>query len=270
MDTHRFKVSVNQVKPVPHPTVDIPAYPSVSSSPRTDRASTGVSQLLNEVVILTDSDEEDETRVKRELSPTSPSSSFMSSRGNFTAPPSSSKIPLTVIDLTLDSDDEDAPAPVPTLPPVASSVPSLKRKSSSQIVRDCEISTSKKFRGDGFGDRHRSGFSGGYSESTHSPPSRMELSSSSRTLPPLTRNPTHYHSPPGMFFGPSIAPTPTTTPYYSQYNAYPLPPTASNGSGISFNGSCDNSRHLPSRSRDRYSQGSNSFSSRSNGSNVWP
>ncbi|PAV21924.1 miz zinc finger [Pyrrhoderma noxium] len=169
MDTHRFKVSVNQVKPVPHSTVEIPAHPSVSSSPRTDRASTGVSQLLNEVVILTDSDEEDETRVKRELSPTSPSSSFMSSRGNFTAPPSSSKVPLTVIDLTLDSDDEDAPAPAPTMPPVASSVPSLKRKSSSQIVRDCEISTSKKFRGDGFGDRHRSGFSGGYSESTHSP-----------------------------------------------------------------------------------------------------
>jgi E3 SUMO-protein ligase PIAS1 len=80
------------------------------------------------VHILVDSDEEDEGRVKRELSPNGhASSSFSSLDGGHPPPPSQtpSRQGSRIIDLTLDSDDEMASAPPTVTRPMPLSNASL-------------------------------------------------------------------------------------------------------------------------------------------------
>ncbi|KAH9837202.1 PINIT domain-containing protein [Rhodofomes roseus] len=76
-----------------------------------------------EIVIL-DSDDEDEGRVKRELSP---SNELHAASSKAVPPPVKTHTTADVIDLTLDSDDEDLPAP-----------PSKKRKATDEIASPTE------------------------------------------------------------------------------------------------------------------------------------
>ena len=165
-----------------------PPSPVKSASPPKQRSTSPVKHMANgingearhstaEIVIL-DSDDEDEGRVKRELSPsTEPAPSANSSFASIAPPPSRSQTQETdVIDLTLDSDEETVPE---------MSLASAARKRKAPTEGDMTSPTEpiwKKSRNDGQGNSAspRSTGSSAYAGARHG----------SQTHTPLSRTPT--------------------------------------------------------------------------------
>ncbi|KAF7970527.1 hypothetical protein HWV62_23777 [Athelia sp. TMB] len=88
----------------------LPKAPSLPPPPKPESLNQNGKKKAIEIMVLDSDDEDDEGRVKRELSPSFASGS--SSTANHVPPPSQS--PGDVIDLTLDSDDECPPLPSKT------------------------------------------------------------------------------------------------------------------------------------------------------------
>lgn len=164
-----------------------------------------------EIVIL-DSDDEDEGRVKRELSPSNETnmSSFNSQR-TVTYPPPSQTQHTDVIDLTLDSDDEAPPVPA-----------TKKRKQVEDIPSPTE-QIWKKSRTDGTaaspGSSSVASSSAYLNGSHHSGPSSRSMPNGSPSLPPTPRYTPAYSSgaQPYGYFPPSPRRIPTH-PYLPQSN----------------------------------------------------
>lgn len=87
----------------------LPKAPSLPPPPKPESLDQNGKKKAIEIMVLDSDDEDDEGRVKRELSPSFASgSSFTANQG-----PLPSQSPGDVIDLTLDSDEEYQPAPAP-------------------------------------------------------------------------------------------------------------------------------------------------------------
>lgn len=100
------------------PTVSIPPTPVKKRSPTPVKPLTNgdappKSGPSNAEIVILDSDDEEEGQVKRELSPSAYRSLNTSSVSIGSLPPRSQTVESDVIDLTLDSDDEDTVVSVP-------------------------------------------------------------------------------------------------------------------------------------------------------------
>ena len=213
-------------------------------------------QSLGEVVVLdSDSENEDETRVKKELSPaTSPSIPTHASRNGARSGPTKG-ISSAVIDLTLDSEDEDAP---PARPAAALA---SKRKVSESTDHAEEVTYKKSRVNDllitaGETGNIASVYSDGQSSAPsvsenprHSPFPRLSLpsrASSSSTNGYHHNSPPTATSPPAVYYPPHHhLPSQNTRQFIHYGGPYQQHGTV-NGSGVAYNGApVDGSRQRP-------------------------
>ncbi|EMD42118.1 hypothetical protein CERSUDRAFT_110664 [Gelatoporia subvermispora B] len=154
--SEKWKAAHAPVKPVqPKPASPVKKRSSTPQDLLTNRTNgSSQSRPSNAEIVILDSDDEDEGRVKRELSP---SFDGMAARGrssmsSVSQPPRSATQSSDVIDLTLDTDDDEPPArPAPAPAPMASlsTAPVAKRKAPDAPSPTEQIW--KKSRGDGPG-----------------------------------------------------------------------------------------------------------------------
>ncbi|KAL5535410.1 PLI1 [Sanghuangporus sanghuang] len=221
----------------------------LSSSPQTksDLANqSSALQTLGDVVVLdSDSENEDETRIKRELSPAYSSPISVNTTRNGSMAVQAKATSSAVIDLTLDSDDEE---PAPAAPV---SIPKRKAPEAPDVHEDVAQKKSRvdevaiPMRGEeklnnGYVNRSSSASSG---PEVHSPfpgltlPLPRQMSSSSvgsahHHTPPAANSP-----PPFYYHQPHAPPIPPQNPrrFIPSPYSYQQPP-ATNGSGVPYNG----------------------------------
>ncbi|EJD04077.1 uncharacterized protein FOMMEDRAFT_155211 [Fomitiporia mediterranea MF3/22] len=244
MQTHRSKpadrsASTSGANASNQPRSSTSVPPRIGA-PNTD----AVAQSLEDVVVLdSDSDNEDERRVKRELSPTTSPISMDTNKNGF-GPATTKAASSTVIDLTLDSEDEDAPQTAP--------VAAIKRKASDTLER-AEDAIYKKSRLSATpmpaagGERIHNGYSNRDS-SVSSGPDAHPQSPYSRITLPLPRqvsgsaNNHHHHSPPiatsppAYYPPPPQIPTPNARQFVPYTPSYHSQPPSMNGSSVPYNG----------------------------------
>ncbi|EIN13799.1 hypothetical protein PUNSTDRAFT_95125 [Punctularia strigosozonata HHB-11173 SS5] len=192
----------------PPPTPSTQRRPSPKLSPRVD-AEKKKKPNGDAILVLDDSDEEDEGRVKRELSPTNPLSAENSLDG--TLPPqsqlsraASTVIESDVIDLTVDDEDE------PVVRSVAGRKPE-KRKAPDTGTHSEHVW--KKSRTDSI---RPNGHANGTQPAT---PSIPVYSSAPYTYPPQSARPSASRTPSGS--GPNVYASNVTSQFYSTTTGYP-------------------------------------------------
>lgn len=204
-----WKATHPSVKP-PNPVKSLSPPKRRSISPAKPVAVNGTASAFTlrrsaaEIVIL-DSDDEDEGRVKRELSPsTEPGPSANSSFSSATLPPRSQTHETEVIDLTLDSDEEDYAPDMPL---------AKKRKAAESDIISPTEPIWKKSRTDGAGTNSSPGSSSGSTYTAVRHPSQTH----SQTHTPLSRTPTM----------PTFATAASFAPYNGAYGPFGPPVPAS-------------------------------------------
>ena len=175
-----------------------PAKPSLNGDATVKPGSSNA-----EIVIL-DSDDEEEGQVKRELSPSAYRSLNNSSVSIGSVPPRSQTVDSEVIDLTLDSDDEDAIVSVPN-------PKSLKRKSDE---RDLASPTEQIWK------KSRTDLSPVTPSAIALSPTPVPYTNSSASYSPPTLDPTRILPPPSPSLytnGNGYAPRPSAPTYGAPY-----------------------------------------------------
>ncbi|KAJ3721454.1 PINIT domain-containing protein [Lentinula raphanica] len=108
--TWKIKHPPTQPHPSPRKPPSLPKPPSVNGkSTPSSTGPNGAPKKMNDFVMIEDSDDEDEGRVKRELSPSF--ANISSASGSQPPAPASRPKTADVIDLTIDSDDDEPPPP---------------------------------------------------------------------------------------------------------------------------------------------------------------
>lgn len=189
--------------PIKDPIMTLPPTPVKQRSPTPDKAPPSVdapakSGPSNAEIVILDSDDEEEGQVKRELSVSASHSLNTSSASIGSQPPRSQTVESDVIDLTLDSDDEDT---------LVSAPPSKKRKSDERDIASPTESIWKKSRLDLSPAAHSTTPIPYVSSSSYSPPSRDPIRDPRILAPP---SPSRYSST-------NHATRHTTQPYTSTY-----------------------------------------------------
>ena len=224
--------------PVKDPPPQLPPTPvkKLSPAPVTEHSNSDVptkSGANNAEIVILDSDDEDEGQVKRELSPSAPRSLKTPSVSVGSLPPRSQTGDSDVIDLTLDSDDEDT---------LVNAHPTKKRKSDERDLASPTERIWKKSRIDmspGGSVPHSPPVTYA-STSSYSPPSR-DSSRDPRVLPPPSPNrynATSYvprstapnYAPPYIPPGGAPVPARPPVPAYPGSSSYPAQPNGSSSS----------------------------------------
>lgn len=212
-----------------HPPAKVESM-SIPSSPIRRRSPTPVKTKVNEnghkassEIVVLDSDDEEEGQVKRELSPSVPRTVRSSLASVGSQPPRSLTGESDVIDLTLDSDDEDPPVHDP---------PPKKRKADEQEITSPTEQVWKKSRA----DTHAIPPKTNGISSTASLPNGSSYTSvrDPRVLPPpspgryFPRSSASYSLPSASYIPPGGAPIPSRPPI-PRADSYPTPPPRSGG-----------------------------------------
>lgn len=178
--------------PSPVKSASPPKRRSISPTKHVTNGTNGQSRLSTAEIVILDSDDEDEGRVKRELSPSTEPAPSANSSFTSTLPPRSQTQETDVIDLTLDSDeDDDSDEESMSELPLAK-----KRKvgTENDVLSPTEPIW-KKSRTDGPGASSSPGSSGGsgYARARHPSQNRTPLSRTP-TMPAFSSAPGAYGS----------------------------------------------------------------------------